>query len=132
VFLDPPQPKPPRLEALQDVRIQTAPGLEDRTRCFYAEALGFIEEPAGDAGSGEWYFAGQKHRIVVETVEAAPARQLRRRALLEVRSLKRVEEHFKERGVRYVKESGLSITGRRLFVSDPAGNRLELRQTWPL
>ena len=125
------EPEPPRLEALKDVNIVAAAGLEDELRFFYEEILGLPEDPSADSGRDRLYFWGKDYRLVVETIEAPRRPDMRRRAVLAVMSLADVEELLQEHDVDYVKETGLWLSERRLHVTDPAGNRLEIRQTWP-
>jgi hypothetical protein len=124
----------PRLEVLRDIRIQAPRGLEGALRLFYASCLGLPEEgeQAADPTRLVLTFSGQEYRLLVEVVDSAIDPGVRRRAVLVVKSLDEVEEALKDNRIAYVSERELAITGRRVFVTDPAGHRLEIRQTWPL
>lgn len=124
----------PRLEVLRDIRIQAPRGLEAALRFFYASCLGLPEEgeQVADPSALTLSFTGQDYRLLVEVVDSAIDPGVRRRAVLVVKSLDDVEEALNASRIAYVSERELAITGRRVFVTDPAGYRLEIRQSWPL
>lgn len=132
MILEPPERRSPRLEVLQDISIDAPKDLEAELRFFYQQVIGLPEDRPADHTGGWLYFSGQDYRLIVRAGGAPGPPSLRRRAVLEVNSLAEVESLLQEHRIDYVKESGLAITGRRLHVTDPVGNRLELRQSWPL
>jgi hypothetical protein len=127
----PRKPEPPRLEVLKDIRIAAPDGLEGELRFFYGKILGLPEEPSEGTPRERLCFSGREYRLVVEAAEMLPPPEMRRRAVLAVGSLPDIAELLEEHKIGYKRETGLSLSDRRLHVTDPAGNRLELRQTWP-
>lgn len=134
VFRGEDREKIPRLEVLRDISIQVPRGLEATVRFFYASCLGLLEEGAQavDPSGSVFAFSGQDYRLLVELVDFTIDPGVRRRVVLVVRHLDEVEEALKSNGVAYTSERILAATGRRVLVTDPAGYRLEIRQTWPL
>lgn len=124
----------PKLEVIRDVCLQAPRGLEAKLRFFYACCLGLPEEgvQAGDPSRSVLSFSGQDYRLIVELVDSAIDPGVRRRAVLVVKSLDSVEDALQANDVSYSCERVLAVTGRRVLVTDPAGYRLEIRQTWPL
>ena len=68
----------------------------------------------------------------IEFVEKPQVDPVARRLTLILPSLEVAEVLLAERGWSYERLSGISYTDRRLAAFDPAGNRVELKQGWPL
>ena len=113
---------------IDHVQIAAPPGRDDEARAFYGELLGMAElekpEPIRARG-GCWFAAGaqQLHGGVEEPF--APARKAH--PGLVVAGLETIRARFRAAGVGY-EDDGKIAGVDRLFVSDPFGNRLELRE----
>jgi catechol 2,3-dioxygenase-like lactoylglutathione lyase family enzyme len=114
---------------IDHVQVAAPPGCEDAARVFYGGILGMEElpkpEPLRDRG-GCWFRAGAQELHVGIEVEFAPARKAH--PGLVVSGLDAIRARLAEAGVPY--EGDPKIHGvERIFVDDPFGNRLELRQS---
>jgi catechol 2,3-dioxygenase-like lactoylglutathione lyase family enzyme len=128
IFEEPSDP-PPRIHAISDLRIEATPGLEGQLEFFYVDVLGLerVEDEPGMV-----CFETQRMRVrVLLTPEAQPS-PIRRRAVIQVPSLERMRARLEEMGIQYEWYDGLAFTDQRIFVLDPADNRIELKQEWPI
>ncbi len=112
---------------IDHVQIAAPAGCEAAARSFYGGLLGMEEllkpEPIRARG-GCWFRAGAQELHVGVEAEFAPARKAH--PGLVVSELDLVRSRFREAGVEW--EDDTKIEGvDRLFVHDPFGNRLELR-----
>ncbi|MBN1347269.1 MAG: hypothetical protein JXQ73_31555 [Phycisphaerae bacterium] len=127
IFERPPDPSP-RIQAISDVRIEARPELKGDLHFFYVELLG-LEAVEGEPGM--LCFQTDRLRVhVLMTPEAQPS-PMRRRLVLEVPSLDRMAGKLEEEDIDYDRYRGLRLTDQRIFVLDPADNRVELKQPWP-
>jgi hypothetical protein len=127
IFERAPEPLP-RIQAINDVRIEAKPSDQGDMHFFYVEILGL--EAVNDE-PGMLCFQTERLSVrVLLTPEAQPS-PMRRRLILEIPSLHAMAEKLAELGFEAEWYRGLRLTDQRLFVLDPAGNRVELKQTWP-
>jgi len=120
---------PPRIHAINNVRLEAKPGTEPQLHFFYVDVLGM--EPA-EGEPGMVLFQTQRMQVrILLTPEAQPS-PMRRRLVLEVPSLERMQEQLEELEIEYEWYHGLAYTDQRIFLLDPADNRVELKQVWPL
>jgi catechol 2,3-dioxygenase-like lactoylglutathione lyase family enzyme len=114
---------------IDHVQVAAPPGCEDEARAFYGGILGMEELPkpvALRARGGCWFRAGAQELHVGVEVEFAPARKAH--PGLVVSDLDAIRARLAEAGAAY--EDDPKIEGvERLFVDDPFGNRLEVRQS---
>ncbi|HEX4521033.1 MAG TPA: VOC family protein [Gaiellaceae bacterium] len=112
---------------IDHVQIAAPAGCEADARRFYGELLGMKELPKPEpirARGGCWWSAGAQELHVGVEADFAPARKAH--PGLVVSDLDAVRARFRAAGVGW--EDDTKIAGvDRLFVSDPFGNRLELR-----
>ena len=88
-------------------------------------------EPA-EGERGMVLFQTQRMQVrILLTPEAQPS-PMRRRLVLEVPSLERAQEQLEELGIEYEWYHGLTYTDQRIYLLDPADNRVELKQVWLL
>jgi hypothetical protein len=127
IFERAPEP-PPRIQAINDVRIEAKPSDQGDMHFFYVEILGL--EGVNDEPGMLCYQTERLRVRVLLTPEAQPS-PMRRRLVLEIPSLQAMAEKLTELGFEPAWYRGLRLTDQRLFVLDPAGNRVEFKQTWP-
>jgi catechol 2,3-dioxygenase-like lactoylglutathione lyase family enzyme len=112
---------------LDHVQLAAPRGRDDEARSFYGGLLGMEELPKPEAirGRGGCWFAAGAHEIHIGIDDPfTPARKAHPGLL--VSDLDAIRARFARAGVGY--EDDANIEGvDRLFVSDPFGNRLELR-----
>jgi catechol 2,3-dioxygenase-like lactoylglutathione lyase family enzyme len=116
---------------IDHVQIAAPRGCEGEARAFYGRLLGMAEIPKPEEIRGRggcWFDAGgQELHIGVED-PFAPARKAH--PGLVVSDLDAVRVRFRDAGVAYENDAKIAGTDR-LFVHDPFGNRLEVRQANP-
>ena len=114
---------------IDHVQLAAPPGCEDDARRFYSELLGLreIEKPAGVRASGGVWFAlearGQELHIGIQEPFAAA---IKAHPGLLVNDYTTMVERLQNAGVRVLRDDRIAGV-ERCFVSDPWGNRLELR-----
>jgi catechol 2,3-dioxygenase-like lactoylglutathione lyase family enzyme len=118
---------PPRIHAIAHVHVQAKPGLEHRLRWFYAEVLGL---EAADGEEETLCFRTKVLEFRVAITEKAQPSPMRRRLVLEIASLNEMRTKLEEIGLEYEWYEGMAFTDRRIYLLDPAGNRVELKQVW--
>ncbi len=126
-FQDAPEP-PPKIQAISNVRMEAKPELEPELRDFYEALLGL---PPAEGEAGSVCFETERLQIQIRLTPDAQPSPMRRRLVLQVPSLEKMEEHLQEAGVPYEFRRGMQFTDQRIFLLDPADNRIELKQTWP-
>jgi catechol 2,3-dioxygenase-like lactoylglutathione lyase family enzyme len=118
------------LIALHHVQLAMPQGGEPQAEAFYAGILGMtpVAKPAVLAGrGGAWFKAGQiRLHLGVET-PFAPARKAH--PAFEVADLDLVKKQLKTAGIETQTDQDLPGI-RRIYISDPFGNRIELLQRW--
>ena len=111
------------------VQLAAPRGCEAAARTFYGELLGMKELPKPEAirgRGGVWFRAGAQELHIGVEDPFAPARKAH--PGLVVSDLDVVRARLVEAG--HAPEDNAAIEGvRRLFVHDPFGNRLEVRQS---
>jgi len=114
---------------LDHVQLAAPRGCEDAARAFYGDVLGMQElpKPAEIRGrGGVWFAAGEQELHIGVEEPFAPARKAH--PGLVVGDIDAVRARLVAAG--HEPEDNAAIEGvRRLFVRDPFGNRLELRQS---
>jgi catechol 2,3-dioxygenase-like lactoylglutathione lyase family enzyme len=113
---------------IDHVQVAAPPGCEEAARAFYGGILGMEELSKPEAlrsGGGCWFRAGAQELHVGVEADFAPARKAH--PGLVVSGLGTIRARLAAAGVPY--EDDAKIQGlERLFVDDPFGNRLELRE----
>jgi hypothetical protein len=110
------------------VQVAAPPGCEEEARMFYGGLLGMAELPKPEplrARGGVWFQAGDQQLHVGVEEPFAPARKAH--PGLVVGDLAALRSRFREEAVQYSDDHAIPGTDR-LYVHDPFGNRLELRQ----
>lgn len=110
------------------VQLAAPAGCEPDARSFYGDLLGMPELPKPEpirARGGCWFRAGAQELHVGVEEPFAPARKAHPGLI--VSDLDAVRARLRDAGVAF--EDDTKIAGvDRLFIHDPFGNRLELRQ----
>jgi catechol 2,3-dioxygenase-like lactoylglutathione lyase family enzyme len=110
------------------VQVAAPPGCEEEARAFYGGLLGMSELPKPEplrARGGVWFQAGEQQLHVGVEEPFAPARKAH--PGLVVSDLAAMRSRFRDEAVTYEDDDAIADT-ERLYVHDPFGNRLELRQ----
>ena len=124
---------PSRILAIESIEIESRPGLDEPLRLFYGEVVGLEEWPcAAGSSDGSLLFRSARLELRVRIVPAPHIDSIHRRATLLVSCLNLAAQQLDERGIPYQRMSGLVRCDRRLGTNDPAGNRVELKQEWPI
>lgn len=120
--------QPPRLLAIDDVRL-TAPGHARAALIeFYSQVLGFTPCEAGESGDC-LVFRGTPRsgpRLLIDLQTQVPAKPLRRQALLQVASLYEYAAVLNDARIAFEWSRGWFCYDRRIGLMDPAGNWIEL------
>jgi hypothetical protein len=117
----------PRILAIDDVNITAPTGTTASLREFYGDHIGL--QPVDGDSSGILRFRGYPRsgpQLVVALTTRPVERFPRRQALIQVGSLTEFAEIMSERGIEITWSRGWFHFDRRLTVSDPAGNLVEL------
>ena len=120
---------------LDHVQLAGPPGCEPAARRFYGELLGLreIEKPAGVRASGGVWFAvgdsGQELHIGIQE-PFAPATKAHPGLLVGADTYAGLLARLQDAAVAVVRDDRIAGV-ERCFVSDPSGNRLELRAAVP-
>jgi catechol 2,3-dioxygenase-like lactoylglutathione lyase family enzyme len=112
---------------IDHVQVAAPAGCEAAARAFYAVALGLEELPKPEAirdRGGCWFRAGAQELHVGVEEPFAPARKAHPGFV--VSDLDAIRARLREAGVAY-DDDGRIAGVDRLFLFDPFGNRLELR-----
>ena len=117
-----------RVTGIDHVQIAAPAGCEVAARAFYGDLLGMEElpKPAALAGrGGVWFQAGAQELHIGVEEPFVPARKAH--PGLVVSDLAALRRRLADAGIDYADDNAIPDTDR-LFVHDPFGNRLELRE----
>lgn len=117
-----PEPLPVRLIAVEDVRLETAAGLESQLDEFYVDLLAF------ERVEGELAYRADNFILRFALYETMPQRDSLRPLGIEVISLREAEQKLIERELPYVRQRGITPGRDVLVLLDPAGNWIEISE----
>jgi hypothetical protein len=121
-----------RIQAISRVNLQAPPGREERLRWFYGE-LAELEEVANDrGGASRLCFKSGRIEIHIHMMKDPRIDPIGNRATIAVPSLSDCVEQLEESSTPYERLTGTMFTDRRVQTHDPAGNRVTLKQYWPV
>ena len=120
-----------RLHKVDHVELEAPPGLEEELQWFYAEVSKLEALSSDHTEAPQLCFRAAQVELRVRLVERPRIDPIKCRVTLLVPSIAEVAELLDERSVQYQKLTGFMYTDRRILTSDPAGNRVELKQEWP-
>ncbi len=123
-------PKPARIEAVDHVRLEASVASAEELRWFYGELLG-LPAVAGSVVDGLRFRSDRLH-LHIRLCHEPLVEPIAVRAVLLVPSLSAAAEVLTQREISFQRVSGLDATDRRLSLLDPGGNRVELKQAWPV
>jgi catechol 2,3-dioxygenase-like lactoylglutathione lyase family enzyme len=118
-----------RIRGLDHVQLAMPAGQEEAARQFYGKVLGLTEvsKPAALAGRGGVWFEGGALRLHMGVdPDFRPARKAHPALLVE--NLDALTAHLEMSGIE-IKHDAPIEGFRRIFVSDPFGNRIELLES---
>jgi catechol 2,3-dioxygenase-like lactoylglutathione lyase family enzyme len=113
---------------IDHVQLAAPPGCEDEARRFFGGALGLTEvaKPTSLAArGGVWFEAGKQQIHVGVEGGFTPASKAHPALLVESSQLESVAERLMKDGATVTWDDELAPT-RRLYTTDPWGNRIEL------
>ncbi|HMG37068.1 MAG TPA: VOC family protein [Blastocatellia bacterium] len=117
-----------KVHSIDHVQLAIPPGQEDRARDFYVDILGFTEAPRPEPLSerkGAWFTSGNANIHVGVENDFRPA--LKAHPALVVDGLDEVIKRCEIAGLPVTPAE--ELTGwRRVHISDPFGNRIELME----
>jgi catechol 2,3-dioxygenase-like lactoylglutathione lyase family enzyme len=119
---------PPRLLAIEDVHLAAPAGLRDDLVEFYVDLMGFelLEDGQDPDRITLRGLPRSGPRLIIDFVEAAGEKPMRRRALLQVDGLGRYADALAERRIAFERVRGWFFFDRRIGLLDPGGNWIEL------
>jgi len=105
----------------------------ERAAVFYEGVLGLSSLPRPDFGfRGRWYDLGHGHQLHLMETDRSPGNtglaNFDRHIALVVQDIEAAAQQLAEMGVEVSHGSG-RVGGRQLFVRDPDGNMIELRNS---
>jgi hypothetical protein len=115
-----------RLIAVNDMRIESAAGLERDLDRFYVQLLG-MERAA--VAAEDLVYRAENFDLYVDVLEPPVMREDFRPLRVEVKSLPETELKLIEAELPYVRQKGLLPGQQALFLQDPAGNWVELTES---
>jgi catechol 2,3-dioxygenase-like lactoylglutathione lyase family enzyme len=116
------------IHGIDHVQLAAPPGCEAAARAFYGGVLGLEELPKPEAirgRGGVWFRVGAQELHVGVEEPFTPARKAH--PGLVAGDLDELRRRLCEAGIAYADDDAIAGVSR-LFVDDPFGNRLELRQ----
>lgn len=124
--------EPSRIQAVDHVHIESSFGLENSLRWFYGE-LGTLDEIDYPFSDGEGLcFKSAPIELRIRLKENPEIIHVQCRVALAVTSLDEIETQLIDRQVEYELMTGMMGSDQRIGTYDPAGNRVEFRQEWPI
>lgn len=116
-----------RIQAVDDVMLEAAPGLEDDLRWFYGEVAELDEMPPDGCLDPGICFKSERIAVRIRFLAEPRIDPVACRVTLAVLSLDDAIEKLSERRAPFERRSGFAWADRRIQVLDPAGNRVEFR-----
>lgn len=127
-ILEPRKHRPPELHAVREVRLGMPFERRGEVIRFYTEVLGLRPWPASRQICGCWG-AGDPNRGLLFAFRHEPLpRSLLRRFTLRVDSLAETAERLAELDLRHERRRGLGPCDDAIYINDPAGHVVELRE----
>ncbi len=119
-----------RLHAIADIHLAAQPRAADDLCTFYGAVVG-LELVESDEHPGHLCFQTEQLQIRFELDNSAAAQPAARRATIIVPSLEQLRRQLDDFQIRYEDYRGLDFSEQRVYVTDPAGHRIEFKQVWP-
>lgn len=119
------------LHKIDHVEIEAPPELKEEMRWFYSEVAKLEDLFADHTEAPQLCFRAARVELRIRLVEHPQIEPIKCRVTLLVPSLAEAMETLEEKAFHCEKVTGFMYTDRRIVTSDPAGNRVELKQSWP-
>lgn len=119
---------PPRILAIDHVRLTAGPGTASELLDFYTELLG-LDHLEAQSDEQVMTFCGHPRsgpKLIVSLTAAPPAHMRCRRVLIQIPSLASCASQMADRQMSFAWLHGWDFYDRRLTARDPAANRVEL------
>ena len=117
----------PRILAINDVNLTADNGVTTEIKEFYSELIGLEPVPTEPESGLRFRGYPRSGPQLIVTFTDEPIEQLpRRQALIQVGSLAEYADEFIDRKIEMAWSNGWFYFDRRLTVTDPAGNLIEL------
>lgn len=121
-----------RILAVEHVELESPFGLESDVRWFYGELAALDEVAAApESASSAIAFRSARIELRIRFLETPQIDEVKLRTTILVPSLRDVIHECRARRIDFTPISGVVWTDRRIQLLDPAGNRVELKQSWP-
>lgn len=99
---------------------------------FYTELLGLPPWPRPREVPGTYGLGNPRRGLLLERRHDPDVDEVRRRLTLVVPDLDLLEKRLRDFAWPYERVHGLGFSGHRIYLHDPAGHRVEVRQSRPL
>lgn len=124
--------EPSRIQAVDHVHLESSYGLENSLRWFYGE-VGLLEEVDYPLPDEEGLCFKSAHiELRIRLVERPDISSSQCRVTLATASLDEIETQLIDGQVEYELMTGMMGCDQRIGTYDPAGNRVEFKQEWPI
>jgi hypothetical protein len=120
-----PEPLPVRLVAVEDIRLPSPTGIEEKLDAFYVELLQF--ERLRDPGE-PIAFRADNFILRFDVADRPVVHESLRPTQIEVPSLQEAEKKLLELELEYTRQRGMTPGEESLLMIDPAGNWIELQE----
>lgn len=123
--------EPSRIQAVDHVNLEAPPGIDEALRWFYGEVAQL--EPVDRDGPTHAHltFRSEGIELRIHMQDTPRIQPIASRVTIAVPSLDAAADLLAERRVEFARLTGLLYNDRRLETSDPAGNRIVLKQHHP-
>lgn len=129
-ILEPSEATPPRVQCVREVRIDVWYEKAAVVREFYQEVLGMPAWPPLRQIPGGWGVGDPTCGLYFQYRHDPPkADPLRRRFSLVTDSLDAIEKRLIERQIAHTRVHGFGVTDQTIWLNDPNGYRIEIRQS---
>ncbi|WP_259782509.1 VOC family protein [Aestuariispira ectoiniformans] len=121
-----------KIQAVDHIQVTTTSSRIDDVLYFYQQVMGLVPVAKPDAlagNGGGWFQVGdQQLHVSIEKGDVADAAQSKRHICYRVDDLNHWQDHLDAKGVPWQPDHQPIPGCVRLFLRDPAGNRIELMQ----
>lgn len=129
-ILEPSEAAPPRVQCIREVRIDVWYEKAAAVREFYEQVLGMMPWPEPRQIPGGWGVGDPNCGLYFQFRHDPPvADPLRRRFSLVTDSLDLLEKRLVEREIAHSRVRGFGVTDQAIWLNDPSGYRVEIRQS---
>ncbi len=124
--------KPSRIHAVDHIHIEAPREAEEALVWFYTEVGGLDLVSVSECEGSGVRFRSARLELRIALIAEPVVERVACRVTMVVPSLDEAMQLLVDRSIEFQPISGLSYTDRRVGLADPAGNRVELKQHWPV